>query len=73
MDNDKNEKRMKTNAFFITNRKTRKKRYEGVSKWNWNAVPVNSHLTHPDNNYNLKNIKCSNYINPHGVSTRVIL
>ena len=52
MDNDKNEKRMKTNAFFITNRKTRKKRYEGVSKWNWNAVPVNSHLTPPDNNYN---------------------
>lgn len=52
MDNDKNEKRMKTNAFFIINRKTRKKRYEGVSKWNWNAVPVNSHLTHPDNNYN---------------------
>lgn len=36
-----------------------------------NAVLVNSHLTHPDNNYNLKkNTKCSNYIEPYGVSTR---
>lgn len=34
MDNDKNEKKMKTNAFFITKYKDEEKRYEGVSKWN---------------------------------------